>query len=471
MNEETSSWSKNNLKNLISSTNETFIREDLTSFLKIPSYTSNREAIKEAKNYITSYISNFCENITEIKGEINPLLLAEVNGEVKEKLLIYMMYDTQPIHNEREWIKKPFEAEITDLSKPLDKIGKVIIARGAYNSKTPLLCFLNVVKLLKEEEKLPISLLLLIDGEEEIGSPTLLKSLKIKSNTFNSCVDAYYPSLKQDLDGNSVIKLGYKGILSLTIKVFSNNKESHSSFSGIIPNPSVDLVSILNLIYNNNNFKIKCLGNPYKLTSDEETLFNASLENLNIEKVKRKAGIEQTNEENIQKAFFNYLFKPTFNISTLKSGFLKEGIKNYVPSQAICNIDIRFAHDVSTEEIFTEIKQKIKDFATISKSHVEITKNIGYESSRIKKDSTLVKSLVKSASLLGFSTKIWPLSAAAAPLSRIQKELGISFLTGGLGIGGYAHAPNEFVQVKSIQNTRLSNCLFLKNYSDLYSEI
>ena len=97
MNEESSSSGKNDLTELIRSTNEKFIKEDLISFLKIPSYTSNREGIKEAKDFITSYISNFCEKVVEIEGETNPLLLAEVDGDFKDRLLIYMMYDTQPV--------------------------------------------------------------------------------------------------------------------------------------------------------------------------------------------------------------------------------------------------------------------------------------------------------------------------------------------------------------------------------------
>ncbi|MFX0075516.1 MAG: hypothetical protein ACFE96_08745, partial [Candidatus Hermodarchaeota archaeon] len=102
------------------------------------------------------------------------------------------------------------------------------------------------------------------------------------------------------------------------------------------------------------------------------------------------------------------------------------------------------------------------------KSKVEIIKNIGYESSRVKKNSNLVKSLVNTAENLGKSTEIWPISAAAAPLSVIQKVLGLDFISGGFGIGGYAHAPNEFVQLDSIQTARLANYLFLKEYSKFY---
>ncbi len=457
---------------LIKSSNKEFIQNELQPFLRIPSHTLNYEGIIQAKNYLVSYISKFCEKINEHKGEINPLIIAEVEGKIKKALLIYMMYDTQPISGEKQWISNPFEAEVKILPTPLDNLGQCIIARGAYNSKTPLLCFLNTIKILKREEKLPISLILLFDGDEEKGSLSLLKFLQSSINRilFKNCIDAYYPSTKQDLNQKSVLKLGYRGILSLTIKISSKNKEPHSAFSGMIPNPASDLVSLLNLIYSNNEFHIKSLKRPYELTNEEKSIIQTLMKEFDINKLKEKAGIEQTIEENPQELFINYLYKPTFNISTLKSGFLEDGIKNYVPNQAICNIDIRFAHNVSNEEILKEIEEKINDFSKRTKNEIEIKKNLGYESSRIKADSILVKSLIKSAEILGFPTEIWPLSAAAAPLSKIQKILGLDFITGGLGIGGFAHSANEFIQYNSIINTRLSYYYFLKNYSKLLKQ-
>jgi len=455
------------LIDLIKKSNEEFIENELRPFLTIPSNTLNREGIMRAKNHLLSYISDFSEEINEYDGEINPLIIANVKGNLDESLLIYMMYDTQPISKEDEWISNPFGAEIKILHPPLDNLGPCIIARGAYNSKTPLLSFLNIVKILKKEKKLPISLILLFDGDEEKGSPSLLKFLENRNHKkiFKNCLDAYYPATKQDLSGKSVLKLGYKGILSITIKISSKNKEAHSAFSGMIPNPAADLVALLNTIYINNNYQINSLKNPYKITPDEEYIIGILMKELDIEKIKKKAGIEQTSENDPEKAYINYLYKPTFNISTLKSGFLEEGTKNYVPNQAFCNIDIRFAHDATIEEIFKEIEEKGEKFSERTNSQIEITKNIGYESSRVRKDSVLVKSLIESANVLGVSTELWPLSAAAAPLSKIQRELGLNFITGGLGIGGFAHAANEFIQYDSIINSRLSYYYFLKNYS------
>jgi acetylornithine deacetylase/succinyl-diaminopimelate desuccinylase-like protein len=452
------------------SSNQIFIEKELRPFLKIPSFTLNKQGIQETKDFIISYINDFADNVTEYQGITNPLILAKVEGKIKDRLLIYMMYDTQPINNEKEWIANPFGAEIHTLNSPLDVLGECIIARGAYNSKTPLLSFLNVVRELKKNNELSISLLFLFDGEEEIGSPTLLKFIEEKKELFKDCVDIYYPSPKQDLNGKSIIKLGYKGILSLTINVSTKNKEPHSAFSAMIPNPATDLISILSSIYSDDEFHIEILKKPYDMTKEEELVLNELINKLDFQGIKEKAGIVQTREIDAKINFFNYLFNPTFNISTLKSGFLEEGLKNYVPNKATCNIDIRFAHNVSTDRIFKEIKEKVEKFNKSSNSEIKLVKNIGYEGSRVSKDSSLVKSLIESANKLEVETEIWPISAAAAPLSKIQKVLGLNFGTGGLGIGGSAHSANEFIQYKSIINTRLSYYYFLQEYSELHKE-
>ena len=461
------------IEDLIKKSNSEFIENELRPFLRIPSNTLNRKGIDKAKNFIITYTSGFCEDVKEYKGDYNPLMLAKVKGNSDKFLLIYMMYDTQPISEEKSWISLPFGAEIKILPEPLDVLGECIIARGAYNSKTPLICFLNIVKLLKKKDQLPLSLLLLFDGEEEIGSPSLLKFLENNKGVFEKCIDAYYPSIKQDLNGRLVLKLGYKGILSLTIKVNSlPNKETHSAFSAMIPNPATDLISLLNSIYTNNQFLINSLREPYTLTMEENSIIEDLIKILDIEKIKKKAGIVQTIEEDKKRAFIDYLFKPTFNVSTLKSGYLEEGTKNMVANQAICNIDIRFAHNITVDEIFKEIKEKVNEFSKKSKCKIELIKNIGYEGSRVEKDSILVNSLIESSKILGVSTEIWPLSAAAAPLSKIKNEFEwLNFIVGSLGIGGYAHAPNEFVKLDSIIKTRLSIYYFLKTYSSLYSKV
>ncbi|MFW9772348.1 MAG: M20/M25/M40 family metallo-hydrolase [Promethearchaeota archaeon] len=453
------------IERLLTESNSRFIEEDLINFLKIPSNTLNKRGIEQTIEYIIKYLSPFCQKIEEIEGKINPLVLAKIEGQSRTPLLIYMMYDTQPVNDASKWISNPFAAELRYLPEPLNVLGKCIISRGAYNSKTPLICFLNVIKILQEYEKLPISLILIFDGEEEVGSPTLINHLKTNKEVFKNCVSAYYPAAKQDLEGKAVLKLGYKGILSINIKLFSDNEETHSAYSSFIPNPAVELVSLINLIYSENKFNVPSLKNKYRLNNQEEMMIETLGNQLDINKIKMKAGIIQTLKENARQAFTDLLFEPTFNISTLKSGYLGEGIKNIVPNNAECNIDIRVAHKVSLIKIYNEIKNIVEKFAENSKLEIKLTKNISYEGSRVGLNSKLIQSLVRSFEKLKVEPEVWPLSAAAAPLSEIQKELGLDFITGGLGVGGYAHSPNEFIQVDSILNMRLSYYYFLNYYT------
>ena len=459
--------SETNIKEKIKGTNEDFIQKELRPFLKIPSYTLNSDGIITAINYIKSYISDSSENLEEFQGEINPVIMAEIKGNSSSKILIYMMYDAQPINKRNDWIEDPFGAKIRMLPSPLNRWGKCIIARGSYNSKSPLISFLNIIKLLKRENQLPISLLLLFDGEEEMGSPTLLKLLEENKELFQQCKDAYYPAFKQDLDGRAVLKLGYKGIISLKIKVQTINLEVHSSYANVIPNPIQYLIEFLEKIYSKNKFIIGSLAQDYKLSKEEKELINALSNKKMIQKIKQKAGIQHVSIETPEEFLYAYLFKPTFNISTLKGGYLKEGIKNSVPNSALSKIDIRFAHNISPHRIYKEIDEQAKKFSKNLHIKIKIKKRLGYGPSRVKSNSIIVKSLLQTFKQLHVEPEIWPLSAAASPLSKIQNELGIHYITGGLGVGGNAHAANEFIQLKSIIYARLAYYHFLNNYSRL----
>ncbi|MBN1214373.1 MAG: M20/M25/M40 family metallo-hydrolase [Candidatus Lokiarchaeota archaeon] len=448
------------LVELIKESNKFFIINELIPFLKIPSFTLNKEGINQAINFIIKYISEFSDDIQKIEGEVNPLIIAKVSGKIKTPILIYMMYDTQPVNELKKWESQPFQADIKKIPE-FNNLGNCIIARGAYNSKTPLLSFLNIIKILKQKENLPISLFLVFDGEEEIGSPTFLKLISTKKSLFENCTHAYYPSTKQDIDGKAIIKLGYKGLISFSLRTTSKNKQVHSAYNNIIPNPCLDLLRLIDIIFKDNKIQIKSLSEEYKPLQKEQELLEKLSLNKDLGNILLKAGINQYSAQDSYQLFFNYLFKPTFNISTLKSGYLKEGIKNSIPNSALCNIDIRFAHQQSVDIIFDEISRLILSYSRNLNSDVEIIKNSAIESSRIDIDSVLVKSILKSYDKLEIQSEIWPISAAAAPLSKINTDLGMEYIAAGLGIGGNAHTYNEFIQFDSIIDARLSYFYFL----------
>jgi len=184
-----------------------------------------------------------------------------------------------------------------------------------------------------------------------------------------------------------------------------------------------------------------------------------------MDDVINKAGINRIIDSDVKSAFLKYLFQPTFNISSLKSGYLENGYKNMVANSALANIDIRFAHDISPEQIFNDIKNKLQKFIIKSASKFDLKYNMGYSGSRVPIDSTISKVFLKTCKDINLEPEIWPLSPAAAPLSIIKTNLNKNFIVGGLGIGGFAHAPNEFVQLDSLIDAQIFNLNFLNNYS------
>ncbi|MHA1803553.1 MAG: peptidase dimerization domain-containing protein, partial [Promethearchaeota archaeon] len=264
----------------------------------------------------------------------------------------------------------------------------------------------------------------------------------------------------------AVLKLGYKGILSLSFNLDTLNNITHSSFKPMIPNAASELLSLLKIIYDDGQFHLKCLNQSLKISEVDLAMIKNIINGISLEKFKKKVGINTLLERDFEQAFIKYLYQPTFNISTFKAGYLGTGIQNIVPNTATCNLDIRLPPNFSIEEVYDEIFQKVKKFKSSHPFHVEMIKNSGYEGSRTDMESPLVKSLIKSFEIMGYSTEIWPFSAAAAPLSVIKKKLGKDFLVGGLGIGGHAHGPNEFIQLESILPMRMSYYYFLMEYSN-----
>ncbi len=464
MNHNPMSDLKDFLEREISLTNENFIEWELLPFLRIPSYTINSKGILEAKNFLLDYIKDFASETKEFIAGRNPLILAKVDGNSKQSLLIYMMYDTQPVSKPSDWIGPPFGAEVRTLPD-LTSLGKCVIARGAYNSKTPLIAFLNIIKILKVHEALPITLYLLFDGEEEIGSPTLLKYIKMKKFTLPKCLGSFYPSAKQSLSKKAIVKLGYKGILSFTLKLETLNKTLHSSYNSIIPNAAMLLINLITRIYDGEKFKINCLSAEPIISDEDSELIKKLMNEIDFNDFLSKIGIESIPNHDFKDLFLNYLYKPSFNISTLKSGYMGSGIQNTIPNVAECVVDIRFANEVSINTIFREINTMVNEFSLLHAVKITLSQNVGYEGSRIDQNSALTRSLITSFEKVGVSTQLWPFSAAAAPLSVIKKELGLDFLVGGLGIGGNAHAPNEFIQIDSLLPMRLAFYYFFKFFS------
>ncbi|HKA87366.1 MAG TPA: M20/M25/M40 family metallo-hydrolase, partial [Haliangiales bacterium] len=140
-------------------------------------------------------------------------IFATLDAGAPRTLGVYFMYDVKQV-DPKEWSSPPWDAALVDLPK----LGKGIMGRGAVNQKGPQASFLAALHAIRGAgHKLPVNLVLVAEGEEEIGSPHFAQVVRTPEVTaaLKGTDGMVLPGASQDLDGAIVLELGAKGIVEL----------------------------------------------------------------------------------------------------------------------------------------------------------------------------------------------------------------------------------------------------------------
>ena len=155
------------------------------------------------------------QKVEIIDTDGKPGVFAQLDAGAAKTVGLYFMYDVKQF-DPTEWSSPPLQARIVD--KP--GVGKVIMGRGAVNQKGPESAFLAALHAIKSAgAKLPVNLVLVAEGEEEIGSPhigQLVRRPEVAS-ALSRTIGVFMPSASQDLDGNVSVSLGAKGVVELEL--------------------------------------------------------------------------------------------------------------------------------------------------------------------------------------------------------------------------------------------------------------
>jgi acetylornithine deacetylase/succinyl-diaminopimelate desuccinylase-like protein len=143
--------------------------ETTKEFLRIRSVSADTVNLRLAADYLTRQLESIGAKVELVKRDQVPIVYARLDEHKEKTLLIYGMYDVQPVAGQT-WSSPPFEA----VERNVEGIGRCLVARGACNSKGPLIGFLNALAAIRRSQgQLPINLLFTIEGEEEMGSAGL----------------------------------------------------------------------------------------------------------------------------------------------------------------------------------------------------------------------------------------------------------------------------------------------------------
>src|SRR3989441_11140239 len=192
------------------------------------------------------------QKATRIDTDGRPGVFATLEAGSAKTVALYFMYDVKQV-DPAEWSSPPWEAAIVD--KP--GFGKVLVGRGAVNQKGPEAAFLAALHAFRGAgRKLPVNLVLVAEGEEEIGSPhfpQIVRRPEVQS-ALSRCSGIFMPSAEQAPDGSVTIALGAKGVIELELTSSGERwgrgpkKDIHSSNKARVDSPAWHLVEALHTL-------------------------------------------------------------------------------------------------------------------------------------------------------------------------------------------------------------------------------
>src|SRR5262245_10968495 len=218
------------------------------------------------------------QKATVIPTDGKPGVFATLDAGAAKTVGLYFMYDVKQF-DPAEWTSPPLEARLVD--KP--GVGKVVVGRGAVNQKGPESAMLAALHAIRGAgKKMPVNLVMVAEGEEEIGSPhigQLVHRPEVEA-ALRKAVGIFMPSATQDLDGIVTVSLGAKGVVELELVSSGEKwgrgpaKDIHSSLKAMVDSPAWHLIHALDTLVSpdGNTITIDNYPQPRPINAEERAM-------------------------------------------------------------------------------------------------------------------------------------------------------------------------------------------------------
>jgi acetylornithine deacetylase/succinyl-diaminopimelate desuccinylase-like protein len=182
-------------------------------FVRQPSISADGTGIQEMAGLLVRHLQELGARARIIPTDGHPVVYGALDFGAPKTLVIYGMYDVQPVAGET-WMVPPFGGEIVDLPG----FGRSLVSRGIGNSKGPLASFFNMIESFQRVYgRMPVNLRFVIEGEEEQSSKHLPQAIAVLRDELRRCDAVFFPAYAQNTQGQVLMRLGAKGILSMEL--------------------------------------------------------------------------------------------------------------------------------------------------------------------------------------------------------------------------------------------------------------
>src|SRR5437763_4130875 len=427
----------------------------LQDWIKLPSIAAENLNSAEGAEYMAKLAKDAgFQQATVIQTDGKPGVFATLDAGATKTVGLYFMYDVKQF-DPKEWTSPPLDAALVD--KP--GLGKAIVGRGAVNQKGPESAFLAALHAIKGAgKKMPVNLVMVAEGEEEIGSPhigQLVHKPEVQA-ALAKTVGVFMPSSMQDLDGIVTVSLGAKGVVELELVSTGEKwgrgpaKDIHSSLKAMVDSPAWHLVKALNTLVSEdgNEIAIDNYPKPLPLSAEEKSMIEKVSKVRSEAQAKKLFSVQHwINDLPWEQANERLESQPTVNIEGLVGGYTGPGGKTVLPHKAVANVDFRWVPDMKAADVVPAIKAHL---AKRGFGDIEVNMSGGYDPTSTSADSALIKAQAATYKRFGIDPLLWPRNAGSYPgYVFTGQPLNLAAGHFGLGHGSGAHAPDEYYIIES----------------------
>jgi len=428
----------------------------LQNWIALPSIAAESRNMKEGAQMMVELLKEAgFQSATVMPTDGQPGVFATLDAGAKRTVGMYFMYDVKQF-DPSEWSSPPLEAAVVD--RP--QFGKVLIGRGAINQKGPEATWLAGLHALRAAgRKPPVNIVLVAEGEEEIGSPhfgqvvhhpDVLKAL-------SKCHEVFMPFASQSPQGSVEISLGAKGMIEVEL-VCSTEKwgrgskdDIHSSYKAELDSAVWRLVKALSTLVSEDGNDPAIDGwfeNVKPLTDRQKQIIAQKVTGTNEADVKKLLGVQHwVRDLSYRDALERLASQPTVNIEGMYAGYTGPGGKTLLPSKAVAKLDFRLVPDQTAAEAQAKLRAHL---AKRGYGDIEVKVTGGYNPTQTDESSSLIKASLAVYESEGLAVSLSPRLAGSWPGYTFTGPP-VSLPAGhfGTGHGSRAHAPDEYYVIES----------------------
>jgi acetylornithine deacetylase/succinyl-diaminopimelate desuccinylase-like protein len=411
----------------------------LIDYVRRPSISAHGLGIAEVAEYIAGVLNRLGLHARIVPTAGWPMVLGQRDDAPgAPTVLLYGHYDVQPPDPLDAWVSPPFEPAIRD--------GR-LYGRGVGDNKGQHLAqILAIESLLACRSRLPCNVKVLLEGEEEIGSPRMPDFVREHRDDLlaDLVITADGPVHES---GRSCILFGVRGIVSFELRAGGANRDLHSgNWGGVAPNPIWTLVHLLATMKNPRG-EITIDG-FYDNIEPQTALEREALARLpiDVEAVKRSLELRELDQPP-ERGFAERLSAwPTLTINGLHGGYAGAGSKTVLPHEAFAKCDIRLVAAQTAEEIFAKVEAHVRRHAP----EVQFIRQGSMDPSKTPLDSPFAEPIRRAiVAAQGEDPLLVPAMGGSLPDYVFTKILGVpAFVVPYANPDEANHAPNENLEVE-----------------------